>query len=92
MIIDTNNIPPSLTGGILRLLCAIHDNPNSTCAEIAEAVDRSTAAITGLMDHAEILHLAYRLPHESDRRKWSLELTDIGQAMVEKLKPEGVAA
>lgn len=92
MIIETNNIPPTLSGGTLKIICSIADNPGCSCTDVAEAIGVSTAAVTGGVDVAEVCQLAARVPNESDRRKWSLQLTDVGQAMVEKLKPEGAKA
>ena len=91
MIIETNNIPADLSGGTLKILCAVADNPGCSCTDVAEVIGITTAGVTGGVDMAETCQLIVRKPHSSDRRKWSLQLTDIGAAIVERLKPEGVA-
>lgn len=92
MIIETNHIPPTLSGGTLKLICTVADLPGCSCTDVAERLGVSLAAITGLVDVAEICQLVIRVSHPEDRRKWSLQLTDIGEAMVMKLQPKEARA
>ena len=92
MIIETNNIPPTLSGGTLKILCAVASDPGCSCTDVAEQIGITTAGVTAGVDVAETCQLILRIPHQEDRRKWSLQLTDIGEAMVKNLQPEGAIA
>jgi DNA-binding MarR family transcriptional regulator len=87
MIIETKNIPTSLSGGTLKLICVVGDSPGIHCSMAAELLGVSPAAVTQCADVAEVARLLERRPAEGDRRVRALHLTDIGEAVVEKLKP-----
>jgi len=88
MIIESNNIPPGLTGGVMKLLCFISENAGSNCHAIAEALNVTPSNITSVMDTAERCHLAVRVRKPGDRRMYSCQLTDIGIGIVDQLKPQ----
>lgn len=88
MIIETNNIPPELSGGTLRILCAVHDLGEPTCEEIAERIHTSLAAVHMGSGYAEVSALLSRGHYKDDERDYTVQLTDIGAAIVNRLKPE----
>lgn len=89
MIIESNNIPPGLTGGVMKLLCFISEKPGSNCNAIAESLGVTASNITSVMDTAERCNLAVRVRKPGDRRMYSCQLTDVGIGIVDQLKPEG---
>ncbi|TCK45185.1 DNA-binding MarR family transcriptional regulator [Leucobacter luti] len=62
-------------------------SPGSTPATIAEQLDVSRAAVTGLIDGLVRQGFAARNAHASDRRSLAVSITDAGRAAIDALRP-----
>ncbi len=56
-----------------------------SASELARAVDIDGGAMTRQLDQLEAKNLLRRRPHEQDRRALRIELTDMGQALFQRL-------
>ena len=92
MIIDTTKLLPCAKASRLKALCFIAENPGCYITQIAEAVGVTTACSTGLIDVMESDRLAMRICDPDDRRKWVIELTNQGKAIIEKIQVKEVEA
>jgi DNA-binding MarR family transcriptional regulator len=56
--------------------------------DIGEQLSVTRGTVTGLLDSLERQHLVRRTPHCKDRRMLTIELTDEGRSMLDRLTPE----
>jgi DNA-binding MarR family transcriptional regulator len=63
-------------------------NLTSSPSALAEKAGVSRATMTGLIDGLEKEKLVQRISDVSDRRKFYIELTDLGQAKLDDVMPE----
>lgn len=88
MIIDSQNIPPQISGATIKALCHLTEAGETRATDLANLVGFSTAAATGLIDRGEKLGLMERGRTPEDRRVVTARLTAAGRELVERLKPE----
>ena len=81
---DTVKLAPSVPrgDGTARL------RPLLSMSEIAEKMNHSTAAATGLVDRLENLGYVQRSHAATDRRKVLVKITKKGSALVEKIRQD----
>ena len=72
--------------GVLNLIASA---PGSAQQELVEGSMIDPSSMVAVLDELEELGLARRRPHESDRRKHALELTDAGERLLKRAR--GVA-
>ena len=77
-----------LSEGRLSVLLAVARRGNATPAELAEDLNVTRAAITGLCDGLVRQELIARGPHPSDRRSLTITLTPAGERTLDALSPE----
>jgi len=70
------------------LLAHIAANEGISMTDIAERMNHSTAAATGLVDRLENLGYVRRGPATSDRRKVMVKITKKGQSLVGKIRQD----
>jgi DNA-binding MarR family transcriptional regulator len=51
-------------------------------AELAQLLMLNTSSVTALVDRLEAHHVARRTPHPTDRRRFLVELTESGRALI----------
>ena len=56
--------------------------------DIGEQLSVTRGTVTGLLDSLERQHLVRRTPHPKDRRMLTIELTEEGRGMLDRLMPE----
>jgi DNA-binding MarR family transcriptional regulator len=61
----------------LRLLAILRDR-TPTLSDLAERLDLDRSSVTGLIDRAAARDLVRRVPSDSDRRSYRVELTEDG--------------
>ena len=67
------------------VLNAIHEKPDITQFEIASKVFKDTASVTRIIDLLIKKGLLIREAHNSDRRRFTLELTAEGRKLITKI-------
>ena len=65
------------------LLMQIGQHKHMTMTQVAECMDHSTAAATGLVDRLEKFHYIKRMVSPEDRRKVLVSITETGRKTVE---------
>lgn len=71
----------------VMILLMREDNLSSTPSALAEKSGVSRATMTGLIDGLEREGLVARLMDNADRRKYSIQLTNAGQAKLDQVMP-----
>jgi DNA-binding MarR family transcriptional regulator len=71
----------------VMILLMREDNLSSTPSALAEKSGVSRATMTGLIDGLEREGLVARLMDNADRRKYSIQLTNAGQAKLDEVMP-----
>ena len=90
MIIDTDKIPPALSGASIKVLCHLAEHGSITATDVARVARFTTAAATGCMDRLERADLVMR-HRTDDRRKVCLAITYKGRQLVESMRPAAPA-
>lgn len=80
----------NLTSDQWIVLKRIHESPGIHQKEIAALTYKDPASITRIIDLLMKHRLAERKPHKSDRRYYSMFLTEEGHELVERLLPIAV--
>lgn len=93
MIINTNKIDPSLSMKVILSLVAIVESEGETMTPgaLAEALDITTAAMTGLLDLLEKKDFARRIPKPGDRRALLVRVTPKGHHLLDRIEVKAVA-
>lgn len=76
-----------LTESRFAALLAAAQQPEASPAQLAEQLDVSRAAITGLVDGLVRRGLVTRRAHATDRRSLTISITPAGQQTLEALRP-----
>lgn len=76
-----------LTEPRLAVLLAAAQRPEATPGQLAEQLEISRAAITGLLDGLVRQGLLTRATHASDRRSLTISVTPSGQRALDALQP-----
>lgn len=79
--------PFELTEARFAVLLAASRSDAATPAELAEQLDVSRAAITGLLDGLVRQGFVTRAEHESDRRSLTITVTESGRTALDALRP-----
>ena len=80
--------PFDLTPASALVLSALADSAHPMAPhEIAERLIISRATVTGLIDSLERRGYALRVPHPTDRRMLTVELTDSGRVVAHAFRP-----
>ncbi len=79
-----------LSQGRFLTLIVLNRTPNKAInpSSIAQKIGVKRATMTGLLDGLEQKGLVKRLAHKEDRRKVSIQLTDTGQNLLDKMLPD----
>ncbi|HEX7256128.1 MAG TPA: MarR family transcriptional regulator, partial [Gaiellaceae bacterium] len=80
-----------LTGGQVTLLIQIHKHRGMGVNDLAAQERISPAAMSGHVDRLETAGLVRRTPHESDRRRHVLTLTEEGDRVLRSVKSRRTA-
>lgn len=85
--------PHGLSPSGLNVLMALHNTPTATLepCQLAERLLVSRPSMTGLLDTLQTKGLVRREPHDVDRRRVHVVLTDDGRALLEAHFPEHYA-
>lgn len=83
----TQLAPSGLTEARFAVLLAAAQDDAATPASLAEQLDVSRAAITGLLDGLVRQGLVTRTEHESDRRSLTIAVTASGRSALDALRP-----
>ncbi len=75
----------SQAGGLV--LGVLRDHGAMTPSELGERLIVSRATVTGLVDSLERRGFVRRTPHEADRRRSLVELTEEGRQVLARLRP-----
>jgi DNA-binding MarR family transcriptional regulator len=82
-------VPSDLTLRQLQVLGLLHGATSLTGHDLAQALDVSTATVSGLVDRMVTKGLVQRTPDPDDRRRVLLSVTGQGQAVLEGLDAAG---
>ena len=82
---DVNMKPLSLTRSQWRVMAYVSRKPGISQTELAETIECSRMAITGLLDRMQSKGVVERREVESDRRVRSVFLTNKGKALVKEM-------
>jgi DNA-binding MarR family transcriptional regulator len=81
--------PFGLSTATFNVLLVLHRAGGSLSpCDIGEELSVTRGTVTGLLDSLERQQLVRRTPHPKDRRMLTIELTDEGRGMLERLMPE----
>jgi DNA-binding MarR family transcriptional regulator len=80
-----------VTGGQVTLLIQIHKHREMGVNDLAAQERISPAAMSGHVDRLETAGLVRRTPHESDRRRQVLSLTERGERVLRSVKSRRTA-
>lgn len=79
--------PYGLTENKLALLLALEAHGTATPARLADVLDVTRAAVTGLLDALERDGLLQRTTRDADRRSVAVQLTAEGRAALRRVAP-----
>jgi DNA-binding MarR family transcriptional regulator len=68
------------------VLCALHDHPRTSQADVADLIGFDRATTGGLVDRLEAKGLVVRTPDPDDRRAKRLTLTDAGRVLLGEMQ------
>lgn len=80
-----------VTGGQVTLLIQIRRHPGMGVNDLAASERMSPAAMSGHVDRLEKAGLVTRTPHETDRRRQMLSLTDEAERVLRSVKSRRTA-
>lgn len=87
---DFNMKPLGLTRSQWRVVAYVSRTPGISQTELAESIECSRMAITGLLDRMQIKGLVERREVEGDRRIRAVFLTDKGSTLVKRMNRAAV--
>jgi MarR family transcriptional repressor of emrRAB len=87
MTIELDRVPTGMPMNVLRTLAYVAENPRASAGTIADYLDVTTAAVTGILDSGFRRGLLDRESGE-DRRVAYVVATEEGKALIETLKPQ----
>lgn len=81
-------VSSEVTGPQFGVLEALHKNPGLSQADLCAQLDLDRSTVAGLVARMSDRGIITRTNHEEDKRRYSISLSEVGEAEYEKLVPK----